>query len=106
MSMDMYKEIGSGMPGAVVLLTWMYINRKRMLNNSEYNSDFRHQISVLQIHSRQVEADLSLVSNSKFQYAENQMHQYYIFFFSPFASKCLEYFPSIAKLPAKGYIPP
>lgn len=35
MSMDMCKEIGSGMPGAVVSLASMCINIKWMLNNSE-----------------------------------------------------------------------
>ena len=40
MSMDVYKEIGSRMPGAVVSLNEVYINRKGMLSNSEYKGDF------------------------------------------------------------------
>lgn len=81
MSMDMYKEIGSGMPGAVVSLTGTCINRKGMLNNSEYNSDFYiSNFSFPNAQSQQIEADLSPVSSSSFRYAENQMHQYYIFF--------------------------
>lgn len=37
-----------------------------------------------------------------FQYTDNQIYQY-IFFFSSFASKGLECFPSIAEFPAKIY---
>lgn len=40
MSMDMYKEIGSGMPEAVVSLIYTCINRKGMSSNIEYKSDF------------------------------------------------------------------
>lgn len=38
--MDIYMKIGSGMPGAVLSLSWTCTNRKGMLSNSEYTSDF------------------------------------------------------------------
>lgn len=102
MSMDMYKEIGSGMPGAVVSLTETCTNRKGMLNNSEYNSDFIYQISVFQMHrASRLKQTCHLYLVLHFYMLKVK---YYIFFFSSFANKCLECFSSIAELPAKRYI--
>lgn len=105
MSMDMYKEIGSGMPGAVVSLTETCINRKGMLNNSEYNSDFIYQISVFQMHrASRLKQTCHLYLVLHFYMLKIKCINIIFFFFSSFANKCLECFSSIAELPAKRYI--